>query len=140
MTVFMSILSVQTFVTSSADSVLIRTAKFAVSSGVPIVGGTISDAVSTVHGSLALIKSSVGTYGLIAAAVIILPTLINVVCYRLSVTAAEAVSDIFGVKELSSLLKSCGAVMSIIIAVIVCFLLLNTIAAVIMLAMANGTA
>ncbi len=140
MTVFMSILSVQTFVTSSADSVLIRTAKFAVSSGVPIIGGTISDAVNTVHSSLAIIKSSVGTYGLIAAAVIILPTLINVVCYRLSVTAAEAVSEVFGVKELSALLKSCGTVMSIIIAVIVCFLLLNTIAAVIMLSMANGTA
>ncbi len=140
MTVFMSILSVQTFVTSSADSMLMRTAKFAVSSGVPIIGGTISDAVSTVHGSLQLIKSSVGTYGLVAAAVIILPTLVNIICYKLSVTAAEAVSDVFGVKELSALLKSCGAVMSIIIAVIVCFLLLNTIAAVIMLAMANGTA
>ncbi len=140
MTVFMSILSVQTFVTNSADSVLIRTAKFAVSSGVPIVGSTISDAVSTVHGSLSLIKSSVGTYGIIAAAVIILPTLINVTCYRLAVGAAEAVSDIFGVKELSSLLKSCGAVMAIITAVIVCFLLLNTIAAVIMLAMTGGSA
>lgn len=140
MTVFMSILSVQTFVANSADSVFMRTAKFAVSSGVPIIGGTISDAVNTVHGSLEIIKSSVGTYGLIAAAVIILPTLINVICYKLSVTAAEAVSDVFGIKELSALLKSCGAVMSIIIAVIVCFLLLNTIAAVIMLAIANGTA
>lgn len=140
MTVFMSILSVQTFVTNSADSVLIRTAKFAVSSGVPIVGGTISDAVSTVHGSLSIIKSSVGTYGIIAAAVIILPTLINVTCYRLAVGTAETVSDVFGIKELSSLLRSCGAVMSIITAVIVCFLLMNTIAAVIMLAMTNGSA
>lgn len=140
MTVFMSILSMQTFVASSADSVLIRTAKFAVSSGVPIVGGTISDAVGTVHGSLSLIKSSVGTYGMLAAAAIVLPTLINVVCYRMSLTAAEALSDIFGVKELSSLLKSCGSVMAVIQAVIVCFLLLNTIAAVIILAIGSGTA
>ena len=140
MTVFMSILSMQTFVTNSADSVLIRTAKFAVSSGVPIVGGTISDAVSTVHGSLSLIKSSVGTYGMAAAAAIVLPTLINVVCYRMSLSTAEALSDIFGVKELSSLLKSCSSIMSIIQAVIVCFLLLNTIAAVIMLAIGGGTA
>lgn len=140
MTVFMSILSLQTFTAASADSVLIRTAKFAVSSGVPIVGGTISDAVGTVYGSLGIIKSSVGTYGIIAAAVIILPTLIRVVCYRLAVTAAEAVSDLFGINELTALLKSCGAVMSIIIAVIVCFLLLNTIAAVIMLSISAGTA
>lgn len=140
MTLFMSILSVQTVVTGSADSMLIRTAKFAVSSGVPLIGGTISDAVATVHGGLALIKSSVGTFGIIAAAVMILPTLVSVTCYRLAIGAAEAVSDIFGTKELSALLKSGGAVVSIISAVIACFLLLNTIAAVIMLAMGSGIA
>lgn len=69
MTVFMSVLSAQTFVTNSADNVLIRTAKFAVSSGVPIVGGTISDAVNTVHASLSLMHSSIGTYGIAAGIV-----------------------------------------------------------------------
>ena len=134
MTVFMSVLSAQTFVTNSADNVLIRTAKFAVSSGVPIVGGTISDAVNTVHASLSLMHSSIGTYGIAAVIVILLPSLISVVCYRFALTAAEAVSEVFGVKELSTLFRACGAVMSIIMAVIVCFLLLNTISAVIMLA------
>ena len=140
MTVFISILSLQTFVTNSADSVLIRTAKFAVSSAVPIVGGTISDAVSTVGGSLSLLHSAVGTYGMIAAAVIILPMLITVICYRAALSCAEAMSDIFGIKELSALFKSCGSVMSIIIAVIVCFMLMNTVTAAIMLSIGNGTA
>ena len=140
MTVFMSILSAQTFVTNSADSVLIRTAKFAVSSGVPIVGGTISDAVNTVHASLSLLHSSIGTYGIVAGIVIILPTLISVVCYRMALSAAEAMSEVFGIKELSALFKSCGSVMEIIMAVIVCFLLLNTISAVIVLAIGSGTA
>lgn len=49
MTVFMSVLSAQTFVTNSADNVLIRTAKFAVSSGVPIVGG--ADLGRSEHGA-----------------------------------------------------------------------------------------
>lgn len=139
MTVFMSILSVQTIVSGSADSVLLRTAKFAVSTGVPIVGGTISDAVGTVYGSLSVIKGAVGTYGIAAAAVIILPTLVKVACYRAAIACAEAAADMFGQKELCALLKSCGAVMAIISAVIASFLLLNTIAAVIMLAMGNGT-
>ncbi len=138
MTVFMSLLSVQTLAASPADSVLIRTAKFAVSSGVPIVGGTISDAVATVHGSLGLIKGAVGSYGLIAAAVMILPTLVNLTGYRCAIAVAEALSDTFGQKELTSLLKSCGAVMSIISAVVACFLLLNTIAAVIMLSLGGA--
>ena len=44
------------------------------------------------------------------------------------------------VKELSTLFRACGAVMSIIMAVIVCFLLLNTISAVIMLAAGSSQA
>lgn len=140
MTVFMSILSAQTFVNNAADSVLIRTAKFAVSNGVPIVGGTISDAVNTVSASLSLLHSGIGTYGIIAAAVIILPSLITVVLYRLALSAAEAMGSVFGIKELSELFRAAGWVMSIIMAVIVCFLLLNTISAVIMLAIGSGTA
>lgn len=140
MTVFMSILSAQTFVKNSADSVLIRTAKFAVSNGVPIVGGTISDAVNTVHASLSLLHCSIGTYGIVAALAIILPMLITVVCYRMALSAAEALSDVFGVSELSALFRASGSVMAIIMAVIVCFLLLNTISAVIMLAIGSGMA
>ena len=140
MTIFMSILSAQTFVHNSADSVLIRTAKFAVSNGVPIVGGTISDAVNTVHASLSLLHSSIGTYGIVAAIVIMLPTLISVICCRMALSAAEALSEVFGVKELSALFKASGSVMAIIMAVVVCFLLLNTISAVIMLAIGSGTA
>ena len=140
MTVFMSILSAQTFVSNSADSVLIRTAKFAVSNGVPIIGGTISDAVNTVHASLSLLHSSIGTYGIVAALAIILPTLITVVCYRMALSLAEALSEVFGVKELTALFKASGSVMAIIMAVVVCFLLLNTISAVIMLVIGNGMA
>lgn len=140
MTVFMSILSAQTFVTNAADNVFIKTAKFAVSSGVPIVGGTISDAVNTLHGSMSILHSSIGTYGIIAAVLIILPTLLSVICYRFVLLAAETLGEIFGIKELAALFKSFGSVMSIIIAVIVCFLLMNTIAAIIMLAAGNGSA
>ena len=140
MTVFMSILSAQTFVRNAADSVLIRTAKFAVSNGVPIVGGTISDAVNTMSASLSLLHSSIGTYGIVVVLAIILPPLITVICYRMALSAAEAVSGVFGIKELAELFKAAGWVMSVIMAVIVCFLLLNTISAVIMLAIGGGTA
>ena len=137
MTVFTSVLSAQSFVANASDSALLRTAKFVVSSGVPIVGGTISDAAATVQGGLIMLKSSVGTYGLAAAAAMILPVLITVFCYRAAMACAQAAGEIFGCRELATLFESCGAVMSIIIAVISCFLLLNIIAVVIMAAAAG---
>ena len=69
-----------------------------------------------------------------------LPPLITVALYRLALSVAEAFSSVFGIKELSELFKAAGWVMSIIMAVIVCFLLLNTISAVIMLAIGSGIA
>lgn len=139
MTVFISLLSAQTFVANASDSALTRATKFMVSSGVPIVGGTISDAVNTVQGGLVMLKSSVGTYGMAAAVFIILPTLITAVCYKLAMSCASAASEMFGLEELSGLYKSCDSAMAIILAVISCFLLLNIIAVVIMLAMSGAS-
>ena len=138
MTVFTSVLSVQTFVTNASDNTLIRTAKFMISSGVPVVGGTISDAVNTVQGGLVMMKSTVGTYGIVAAAVMALPMLLTVICYKLSLMCAAALADVFGQGSLAGLFRSCEAVMGLILAVISCFLLLNTIAAVILLAITGG--
>lgn len=138
MTIFMSVLSVQTVVTSAADSSALKAAKFVVSQGVPIVGGTISDAVNMVSGGLSMLKGSVGTYGAIAAAAIILPVLAVLFCYRVALTLAEYTAEVFGQKELAGLYKSCGSVMSIITAVSVCFMVLNFLAVFIMMSL-TGT-
>ncbi len=138
MTIFISVLSVQTVVTSSADSSAIKAAKFMVSQGVPIVGGTISDAVNMVSGGLSMLKGSVGTYGIIGAAAIILPVLAVLFCYRAALTLAEYTAEVFGQKELAGLYKSCGAVMAIITAVAVCFLVLNFLAVFIMLSITGA--
>lgn len=138
MTIFMSVLSVQTVVTSAADSSAIKAAKFVVSQGVPIVGGTISDAVNMVSGGLSMLKGSVGTYGIIGTAAIILPVLAGLFCYRVALTLAEYTAEVFGQKELAGLYKSCGSVMAIITAVTVCFLVLNFLAVFIMLSITGA--
>lgn len=137
MTVFMSVLSTQTLVASTADNAAIKAAKFVVSQGVPIIGGTISDSVNMFSGGIMTMRGSVGTYGIIAAAAIIAPTLIGLTCYRLALYCAQTAAEMFGLKELAALFKSCCSVMTIIMAVTVCFLLLNTMAVFLMLAVTN---
>ena len=138
MTIFMGVLSVQTAVASSSDGTALRTAKFLVSQGVPIVGGTISDAVGTVGGGLEILKSSVGTYGIIAAFAIILPIAASLFCYLLMFSAAGAAAEMFDLKPLSVLAKSCTQIITIILAVCACFMLLNFISVVLMFAMTKG--
>ncbi|MCH5203337.1 MAG: hypothetical protein J1F03_01250 [Oscillospiraceae bacterium] len=135
MTVFMGVLSVQTAVVSSSDGTAIKAAKFLVSQGVPFVGGTISDAVGTVGSGLEILKSSVGTYGIIAAAAMIIPVIATLVCYHLVFSAAEAAAEMFDLKPLAALSKSCVQIMSIILAVCACFLLLSFVSVVLLLSM-----
>lgn len=138
-TVFVGLLSVQSFVTNSADTVALKAAKFAVSSSVPIVGGAVSDALATVKGSLGLLRGSTGTFGIIAGICLILPSLLSVICYKLALNIAAAVSEIFGISQLTSLLKSGENVMSIILAMLFCFLLLTVISVSLMLFMGTGS-
>lgn len=140
MTVFVGLLGIQGFITTSADSVAMKAAKFAVSNSVPIVGGAVSDALSTVKGSITLVKSSMGTFGIIAGASLILPALISVVCYKLALTIAAAISEMFSVPSLTSLLRSGESVISIIIAMLFCFMIMIIVSTALVLLVGSGAA
>lgn len=137
-TVFVGMLSLQSFVTNAADTVAMKATKFAVSNAVPIVGGAISDALMTVKGSLGLLRSSTGTFGIIAGLGILLPAVISVVCYKIALGIAGAISDLFGISQLTSLLKSGENVVTIILAMLSCFALLAVISIALMLVMGLG--
>lgn len=62
-TIFIGIISIYG-ISSKMDGISIRTAKFAVDTFVPIVGGFLSDAVETVIGSSTILKNGVGIIGL----------------------------------------------------------------------------
>ncbi|MDE6732656.1 MAG: stage III sporulation protein AE, partial [Oscillospiraceae bacterium] len=125
MTIFMGVLSLQTAVSAASDNAAIKTAKFVVSQGVPLVGGTVSDAVNTLQSGISILKSSVGVYGMIAVGVMIVPVLASLICYKLAALAAEGLAEMFGQKELTALFKSFGAVITIITAIVICVLLIN---------------
>ena len=64
MTVFTAVISIKGITGAAADSVASRTIRFAASSFIPIVGGSVSEAYSTIYGSLGVIRSGVGVIGM----------------------------------------------------------------------------
>lgn len=138
MTVFTGLLSVQSFVGAAADTVSMKAVKFTVSGAVPIVGGAVSDALSTVKGSIGLIKAATGSYGIIASAVIVAPILISALLYRIAFMIAAAISDSLGTSRLTALIKSAESVIAAVIAVIVCFWLIAVVSTAIMLVIGTG--
>lgn len=133
MTVFVGVLGLQSFVANSADTVALKTARFTISNAVPFVGGAISDALGTMQGSIGIIKNSFGTFGIIAGAMTVLPTIITAACYKLALLVAGAISDMFGLSRLSEIIRSGENVLSIILAMLVCFMLIVTVSVSLML-------
>lgn len=127
MTLFIGILSLQSSISVSTDSVALKAVRFAVSSSVPFVGGAVSDALATVKTSVQLIKSGIGSFGIIAGASILLPTLINTLIYKFFLFIGKTIGDIFGNDSVTNMIKSGENVMSIILAIISCFFVFVTV-------------
>lgn len=117
-TVFIGILSIQTAVNASADTLGLKTAKFIVGSSVPVAGAVLSEALTTVTASMGLLKSSIGVYGIIGCCACFLPLLAELLMWRIMLVLCVCVSDLFAVFKLSGLLRSIDTVMSVIMGII----------------------
>lgn len=84
MSIFMFIFSFKNVLSQGADTLTLKTARFAISSFVPLVGASVNDALRTVSSSLSLIKNSCGVIAIIAIALIMLPIIIYLFLNKLS--------------------------------------------------------
>lgn len=117
-TVFIGILSIQTAVNSSADSLALKTGKFIIGTAVPIGGAALSEAAATVTASLSLLRSSVGIYAIVALAVILLPIIIEMLIWRLMIFLCSCVSGQFSLGGVTRLLKAVDMMLSLLIGMV----------------------
>ena len=104
--VFISVLSVKTAVAGRADMLGLRSIRFAINSVVPIIGSSISEGLLSIQAYSSLIKSSVGVVGISAVALVFLPSVIEVVMWRITLTICVIVSDVFGDKSVSAVINT----------------------------------
>ncbi|ARC85236.1 stage III sporulation protein AE [Clostridium argentinense CDC 2741] len=133
MTVFIAIITIRSIAAKSLDLVTMKTAKFAVDSFIPVVGKTLSDAISTVAGYTVLLKNAISSIGLIVIIVIMLLPIIKILImafiYKLTAALIEPISD----KKVVSVIDSAGnsliMINSCIISVSIMFFIMITIVA-----------
>lgn len=139
MTVFTGLLSIQSIVGASADTLGVKTAKFVVSNFVPVVGSAVADAYSTMRSGLGLLRGAAGAFGIIALCVMLLPPVLETLCLYLALSAGEAAAEMFGVKELGVFFKGTASLLSLTAAVLACFAVMFVISTVILMAAGLGT-
>lgn len=119
MMIFTAILSIQGFAGSAADSVASKAVRFTLSSFIPVVGASVSEAYKTIRGSIDLLRSGIGVFVIIAVIITFLPMIIQIILWRVSVLAAKTVAETFGVDSTVRILNSVSDVLSVLSALIV---------------------
>ena len=127
-TVFTTVMAHQTALAKSADSVALRSLKFASGNMIPVIGGALGEAADGYLAGVSLIRSASGT--LAAAAVIsyVLPALLKIAVLRAGLSAVAAGAEIMGRGKEAAIVREAGEVLGIAVALICTASVLSVIA------------
>lgn len=138
MTIFVTILTIRSIASATMDDVTIKAAKFAVDSAVPVVGKTLSDAISTMAGYTLLLKNSIGTLGMVVIILVMLSPIIKLFCisgiYKVTGALLQPISD----KRLTDSIDSVGNCITLILACVICTTVMTFIMVAVLTATGKG--
>ncbi len=103
---FTGFLTMKSVVAGAADHLASRGIKLAAGTFIPVIGGALGEAYSSVMGSLSLIRSAVGVYAIAAFGLICLPAVTELSLWNLSMKIASVFSELLGGGICSGILKS----------------------------------
>lgn len=139
MSVFTAILTMQSFISSSADSAGTKATRFAINSFVPLVGGALSEAYQTVRSCMGMLKSGVGVFAILATGTVYLPSIISCVLWLMSINISIALADVFNMGQIIKLLKGVATVINVLIAILLCCMMIFIVSSTIMLMVGGVT-
>ena len=120
MSLFAGILGISSFAATSFDSLAARGIKFAVSASVPVVGGSISEAMSSVASSAMLLKNSIGLGGVVMLFGIFALPLIKVWALSLAFRLTAAFTAPVAEKRSVDVLRSVGDCLDLLFSSLAC--------------------
>ena len=120
MMIFTFVFSFQNVLTQSADSLSIKTARFAVGSFIPIVGSSISEALRTVSSSVSLVKNSCGVIAVICIVLLSLPIVVSFYLHKLSFDICSSLASVIGCNKESTVISDASGICSFLLALVSC--------------------
>lgn len=134
---FLTFLSVQGITAAVYDNISVRTAKFALSKYVPVIGGYLSEGFNVILAGTVLIKNAVGLTAVIIMFVSVVPVLLKVIVVSLSLKLAGAVTEPFEGGKICGLLNSVSSSVNLLVAVILGIVFLYFVFLILIIASGN---
>ena len=119
-TLFLAYISISSAIAAGSDTLAKRTARFAISSGVPVVGSALSDGSEAILSSANLIKNSLGVYGLLCILAILVTPLVMIgirfLAFKLLSGVSGTVAEDSVIKLLDGLSKAYSMIFGLSVA------------------------
>ncbi|MBR6789343.1 MAG: hypothetical protein IKM31_00590 [Oscillospiraceae bacterium] len=138
LTIFIGLLTTKGMLTAPADGVAVRAAKFALSSFIPVVGGALSDAYTSLFGCMSLIRSTIGVFGIAVMAAVLLPVIIRLLLYFAALNLSAVLADILSQTKPAAVLRSCSSALSVLMAVVICYGMMILVSVTVVLLLGAG--
>ncbi len=113
-TVFTGLLTTQSILASSSDSVMLKGIRFISGAFIPIVGGGVGDALSSVFSSFLIMKNTFGVFIIIAIILINLPVMIELLIWYFVLNFCSIVSSMLNIDNTTEILDSLSSIISLL--------------------------
>ena len=115
---FIAFLSIQGITASVYDGVSVRTAKFAISKYVPIIGGYLSGGLNLVMAGSVLVKNAVGMTAVVLLLLSLVPIVMKIIIFNLSLSLTSAIVEPLGNTKISALLSDLSKNMGMLVSIV----------------------
>lgn len=118
MMVFTGVLSLSGIVAGTMDGLGAKSLKMAAGNFIPVVGGYISDAFDSILGAGLILRSSIGIFGVVVVAVILITPAVRILVMAFLFKFAAAVLQPFGADDFVAVLADFSSVLLLLFALV----------------------
>lgn len=113
-TIYTGLLTTQSILAVSSDSLTVRGIRFFSGTFIPVVGAGVSESVASVMSSLSVMRNTAGVIVIVIIILIFLPVIIELLVWYFALQFCSIAADLFGNSEISEMIEELSSVISLI--------------------------
>lgn len=113
-TIYTGLLTTQSILATSSDSIALKGIRFISGAFVPIVGGGVGDAISSVFSSFVIMKNTLGVFVIIVIILINLPVMIELLLWYFALNLCSIVSSMLSLNQITDIIDSLASILSLL--------------------------
>ncbi len=131
------LLTLQTSITQSQDNLAVKIGE-GVTGVIPVIGGALQDAVSSVYSSMEVVKSFAGSIGVGVIIWIFIPSFVLILIYYIAFNFLVIIADILNANAIESFLTGYKNLTELLLSLIILFLILLIFSTTVMINITGG--